>query len=97
MSYQPSKFWQKYLRNIGVKERGLALHSFRHGFTDECRLKGVSKDVLQALLGHSDGSMTGHYGTLPWGTLQERKGAIEALSYGGIHAKPDHQKESVAA
>jgi integrase len=85
-SYRPSKFWQKYLKNIGMKARGLGLHSFRHGFVDECRRRGVSKDVAQALLGHSDGSMTAHYGSIPWGTLMERREAIESLSYGGLHA-----------
>jgi integrase len=97
ISYQPSKFWQKYLKNIGVKERGLALHSFRHGFTDECRRNGVSKDVLQGLLGHSDGSMTGHYGTLPWGTLVERKSAIDSLSFGALHAATITDEVAVAA
>jgi integrase len=87
-SYRPSKFWQKYLKNIGIKVRGLGLHSFRHGFVDECRRGDVSKDVVQGLLGHSDGSMTGHYGSIPWGTLLKRKEAIEALSYGGLHADP---------
>ena len=92
MSYMPSKFWQKYLKRIGVKTRGLGLHSFRHGFADECRRGSVGKDVLQALLGHSDGSQTGHYGTIPWGTLLERKAAIEALSYGGLHARSDAEE-----
>lgn len=86
-SYAPSKFWQKYLKRIGVKQPGLALHSFRHGFVDECRRKGVSKDVVQALLGHSDGSVTAHYGSIPWGTLVERKQAIDALSYKELHGK----------
>ncbi|HVL79751.1 MAG TPA: site-specific integrase [Sphingomicrobium sp.] len=97
MSYRPSKFWQRYLKNLGVKERGLGLHSFRHGFADECRRNGVSKEVLQALMGHSDGSMSGHYGTIPWGTLVERKAAIEALSYGGLHDPLADEEVSVAA
>jgi integrase len=86
-SYRPSKFWQKYLKNIGMKSRGLGLHSFRHGFVDECRRNRISKEVVQALLGHSDGSMTTHYGSIPWGTLVERKEAIEALSYDRLHAQ----------
>lgn len=88
-SYRPSKFWQKYLKNIGMKMRGLGLHSFRHGFVDECRRNRVSKEVVQALLGHSDGSMTTHYGSIPWGTLVERKEAIDCLFYGGIHDLTD--------
>lgn len=88
MSYMPSKFWQKYLRRLGLWERGLCLHSFRHTFADECRRRGVAKGVLQALLGHSDGSMTAHYGTLAEGNLEQRKAAIEALSYEGLHSLP---------
>lgn len=86
MSYRPSKFWQKYLKNIRIKVRGLGLHSFRHGFVDECRRRPISKEVVQALLGHSDGSMTDHYGSIPWGPLMERKMAIESLSYDELHS-----------
>ncbi len=86
MSYMPSKFWQKYLKRIELKERGLGLHSFRHTFADECRRQGVAKDLLKALLGHADSSITGHYGTLSDGNLEQREAAIHALSYGGLHA-----------
>jgi integrase len=83
-SYHPSKFWQRYLARISVKRPGLALHSFRHGFADESRRQGVPHEVLQALLGHSDGSQTGHYGTLRPGTLKQRHEAIESLSFFGL-------------
>jgi integrase len=86
MSYMPSKFWQRYLKRIEVKEPGLCLHSFRHTFTDECRRQGVAKEVLRALLGHADSSITGHYGTLDDGTLQQRTAAITAISYAGLHS-----------
>ncbi|HYD14142.1 MAG TPA: site-specific integrase [Allosphingosinicella sp.] len=85
MSYRPSRFWQRYLDRIKVKRRGLALHSFRHSFADECRRKGVNKDVLKALLGHADNSITGHYGTLDVGNLNERRAAIDSLTYWGVH------------
>lgn len=84
-SYQPSKFWARYLDRIGMKRRGLNLHSFRHTFADECRRTGVGGDVLQALLGHADHSQTGHYGTLPIGTLRQRQKAIMGVSYGGLN------------
>jgi integrase len=86
MSYMPSKFWQRYLKRIDVKEPGLCLHSFRHTFTDECRRQGVAKEVIRALLGHADSSITGHYGTLQDGTLQQRTAAVRSLRYGDLHA-----------
>ena len=87
MSYYPSRFWQRYLKKAGLKERGLALHSFRHTFADECRRQGVDGHVLQALLGHADHSQTGHYGTLAPGTLEQRRAAIDSLIFGGLHAR----------
>lgn len=84
MGYLPSRFWQRYLKGIGMKQKGLALHSFRHTFRDECRRQSVSTTVVRALLGHSDTSITGHYGEEQEGTLVERRKAICSLSYGGL-------------
>lgn len=86
LSHYPSKFWQGYLKRIGIKRKGLALHSFRHTFVDECRRKGVSKDVLQGLLGHSDGSQTGHYGREQPGNPAQRREAVYSLSFFGLAA-----------
>lgn len=84
-SYRPSKFWSRYLDRIGMKQRGLGLHSFRHTFADECRRTGVEEGVLKALLGHADHSQTGHYGRLALGNLRQREMAIMGVSYGGLH------------
>jgi integrase len=85
-SYQPSKFWQRYLARLGVKRRGLGLHSFRHGFADECRRRSVPDEVIKGLMGHADGSQTAHYGTLRSGNLGQRREAINALSFFGLAA-----------
>lgn len=84
-SYKPSKFWARYLERVGMKRRGLNLHSFRHTFADECRRTGVDGDVLKAMLGHADHSQSGHYGTLQLGTLRQRQKAIVGLTYGGLN------------
>jgi integrase len=84
LSHYPSRFWQRYLERIGVKRKGLALHSFRHTFVDECRRTGVPKEVLQGLLGHSDGTQTGHYGREQPGNPQQRWNAISSLSFFGL-------------
>lgn len=83
-SYQPSKFWARYLQRIEMKVKGLGLHSFRHTFADECRRSGVDVGVIQALLGHADHSTTGGYGIIPLGTLLQRKEAVESLSYNNL-------------
>lgn len=101
MGYTPSKFWQRYLKRIELEEQGLCLHGFRHTFTDECRKRGVAKEVLRALLGHADSSITGHYGTLADGNLQQRTSAILSLSFAGLHthppSTPNEQTEEKAA
>jgi integrase len=84
LSHYPSRFWQRYLKRIGTKRKGLALHSFRHTFIDECRRAGVPKEVIQGLVGHSDGSQTGHYGREQSGNPQQRWHAISSLSFYGL-------------
>lgn len=88
LSTQPSKFWQRYLKRVGMKERGLAIHSFRHTFADECRKNGVSDSLLGSILGHSKGTITAHYGTSVEGNLAQRCSAIEAVSYESLHLHP---------
>ncbi|WP_298337468.1 site-specific integrase [uncultured Erythrobacter sp.] len=83
-SYKPSKFWANYLKRLGMKRKGLCLHSFRHTFTDECRRRGVDEGLTSALLGHANHSQTGHYGSIPVGPLMQRKEAIARLSFGDL-------------
>jgi integrase len=85
LSTEPSKFMQRYLKRIGVKERGLALHSFRHTFSDEVRRKGGSDAILGTILGHAKGTVTAHYGDLTEGNLAQRRALIEAVDYQGLH------------
>jgi integrase len=84
LSHYVSRFWQLYLTRIGVKRKGLALHSFRHTFVDECRRAGVRKDVMQGLLGHSDGTQTDHYGREQPGNPKQRLEAVSALTFFGL-------------
>lgn len=85
-SYHPSRFWSRYLSRIDMKQPGLNLHSFRHTFADACRRAGVEEGVLKALLGHSDHSQTGHYGTLALGNLRQRQDAVASVGFGGLHS-----------
>jgi integrase len=97
LSTQPSKFWQRYLKRLGVKERGLALHSFRHTLVDEVRRKGGSDAVLGTILGHAKGTITAHYGTLREGNLAQRRAMIDMVDYEGLHSLIGSDLSAVAA
>jgi integrase len=84
-----SKWWGHYLReHIGIEDRDLVFHSFRHGFTDRARAAGVPEEVRKALMGHSDAStVSGGYGAknmlARWG-VNVLKDAIEKITYPGL-------------
>ena len=58
-----SKFFARFLDSVGLQDHKLVFHSFRHTFTDALRRARVEEPVLRALIGHSDGSVTGRYGS----------------------------------
>jgi integrase len=84
-----SKWWGHYLRDhIGIEDRDMVFHSFRHGFTDRARAAGVAEEVRKALMGHSDAStVSGGYGAKNmlhrWGAKVLRD-AIEKIDYPGL-------------
>jgi integrase len=84
-----SKWWGHYLRDhIGIEDRDMVFHSFRHGFTDRARAAGVAEEVRKALMGHSDAStVSGGYGAKNmlhrWGAKVLRE-AIEKIDYPGL-------------
>lgn len=82
MAQQFETKFGRYLAKLGLKQgRGLSLYSFRHGFADAMRRAGHMDDEFGFLMGHSDGSMTAHYGHLQQGTLEKRVTMIEAVTY----------------
>ncbi|WP_336813502.1 site-specific integrase [Bosea sp. MMO-172] len=83
MSGVPSKFLNVYLDRIGVKTERLAVHSFRHLFTDRLRNAGHLDHEFGFVLGHGDRfkSTTGRYGSLPQGTVEHRKRLVEEVSF----------------
>lgn len=84
-----SREFGKYLTRIGIKVgRGLSLYSFRHGAADALRRAGYLDDQFGFILGHAKGSMTGRYGIMPQGMLQQRVELVNAISYPGL--KLDH-------
>ena len=62
MSDGISKWWGIYLRKQGLWKKGRATHVWRHTVTDVLRNAGFANEMIDAIVGHKDGSMTGRYG-----------------------------------
>jgi len=60
------KHWTKYLRGVVKLETTASpSHGFRHTFKTLCRGAGIPEEVHDALTGHSDGSVSRDYGSMP--------------------------------
>ncbi|KWR90375.1 site-specific integrase [Cupriavidus sp. IDO] len=58
-----SKRYGRFLREtLKIKDKRITFHSWRHGFADMCRAAGVAPDVRLALMGHTEGGVSGTYG-----------------------------------
>lgn len=57
-----SKHFSRFLKNVGVKTRKNAFHSFRHSFEDACRNSSIPWDVMNAFQGHAQPGQSGRYG-----------------------------------
>jgi integrase len=57
-----SKWFGRYIRDIGIHNKASVFHSFRHGFKDALRAAGISEDVNDALTGHAGGGVGRSYG-----------------------------------
>jgi integrase len=58
-----SKHFKRFKNSVGISDPKLVFHSFRHTFTDALRRARVEEPLAKALLGHSEGSVTGRYGS----------------------------------
>ncbi|MBY0136888.1 MULTISPECIES: site-specific integrase [Paracoccus] len=80
-----SREFGRYLTRIGLKQgRGLSLYSFRHGAADALRRAGYLDNQFGFILGHTEASMTGRYGIMPQGMLEQRVELVRAISYPGL-------------
>ncbi|MDH6265634.1 integrase [Rhizobium sp. SG_E_25_P2] len=84
-----SRDFGRYLTKLGLKDgRGLSLYSFRHSATDALRRAGYLDEQFGFILGHTKATMTGRYGILPQGMLEQRVELINAIKYPDL--KIDH-------
>lgn len=80
-----SREFGRYMTRIGLKKgRGLSLYSFRHGAADALRRAGYLDSQFGFILGHTEASMTGKYGRLPQGMLEQRVELVNAIDYPGL-------------
>ena len=63
-SHNFSKWFGRYLCDIGAKTPKTAFHSFRHNFKDALVAVGVPESHARTLMGHADGGVHGLYGTV---------------------------------
>ena len=50
-----TKWWTRYRQSVGVYEKGLDYHSFRHGVTTKLYSAGVEEVLVDELTGHDGG------------------------------------------
>lgn len=88
-----SREFGRYMARIGMKAgRGLSMYSFRHGTADALRRAGYLDNQFKFLLGHTEPTMTGRYGIMPQGMLEQRVELVNAIAYPGLEL--DHLKPS---
>ncbi|WP_250476794.1 site-specific integrase [Caballeronia sp. INML1] len=82
-----SKAWMRdYFRKFcAPTSDGIVFHSFRHTFKDVCRQLGISKELADAIQGHTDSSASGGYG----GLLYPLAPLVKAMSKYAVYGLTD--------
>lgn len=75
-----SQSFRRYNDRIGLTDKNLVFHSFRHTFKDACREARIERDVHDKLTGHTDSSVSGSYGS--GFSLSRLSEAIKKIRYG---------------
>jgi integrase len=83
-----SKWFGRYIRDLGITNKARVFHSFRHGFKDALRAAGISEDINDALTGHAGGGSVGRtYGAKDMVRrfgLPALADAVSKVSYAGL-------------
>ena len=53
-----SRWFARYLKRLGIKQRGKNFHSFRHTVVNRLSTQQVYEPFIKELIGHSHGSLT---------------------------------------
>jgi len=71
-SHNFSKWFSRYAKQIGIKSAKTVFHSLRHNFKDALEAAGVEEARRRALMGHTNSTVHGGYGSaLPVSLLAE--------------------------
>ncbi|TWI53832.1 site-specific recombinase XerD [Pseudomonas duriflava] len=71
----------KYLREVAKLDSPASpSHGFRHTFKTLCRSVGIPEDVHDAITGHSDGSVSRGYGSMPLSRLAQELEKIPSIA-----------------
>lgn len=78
-----SLWWiREYLRKYcSPSDPKMVFHSFRHTFKDVCRDCGITKEIADALQGHSDGDASSNYGA----EFYPLRPLVEAMEKYAVH------------
>lgn len=76
------KWFSRFLGKIGVKDRRISFHSFRHTFRDATRRARLEIDEVNALAGWSAGTMADRYGQ--GNPLKRLARSVAKLHYPGL-------------
>ena len=66
--------WQRARREVGLQ--AVRIHDLRHTFACRLRAAGVSAEDREALLGHANHCMAGHYASADVGRLLKQANSI---------------------
>jgi len=58
-----SKWYGRYLGQLGITAKSKVFHSFRHLFKDLCRNAGMDDSAIDQICGHEPGTVGGRYGS----------------------------------
>jgi integrase len=78
-SHNFSKWWSRYAVHVGFKTDRTVFHSFRHNFLDALRAASSPEYINKVLMGHTDNSVHGGYGS--GATLAALKEVIDRVAY----------------
>jgi integrase len=78
-----SKWFGRYKRKLGIVDKRMVFHSFRHGFLDACRECSIQTEIRDVLVGHANPNVSATYGsaTYPIRPLFE---AMDLVHYRGL-------------
>lgn len=78
-----SKWFGRYRKQVGIRDKRKVFHSFRHGFIDACRDCSVSSEIRDVLVGHANQAVSAEYGSDKY-PLKPLFAAIEQVQFAGL-------------